>query len=159
MVVVTDRLHDLDWVEHATSTAPYFWWKGRDGAKHVRPDERWNPPSKTVSIEINATSELSDLWPQVPSQILLERYYHAGRGSCMSWRGTATVRRFTPHIRLREEVFIRLLFVLSLEDVEIDTGVSYADFLRMDASSLVEGWKRWITEWVLYARVSVFGDR
>ncbi len=160
IVVVTDRLHDLDWVERAVPIAPYYWWMGRDGAIHRRPDERWTPPSKQViSIEINATSELGYPWPLMQSQILFEKYYHDGRGRCMSQCGRATILGVGQSVRHREEVFIRLSLILALDDGESQTDMSYADFLQMDTSSFVEGWKRWVTEWVLYARVSVFGDR
>lgn len=159
MVVVTDRLHDLDWVEHATPIAPYFWWKGHDGAIYRIPDKRWLSPSEIVSVEINATPELEFLQARTSSQILVEQYYHDGRGWCLSQCGTSTIRRIRRSAKLREEVFIRWSLVLVLGDVDVGTDMSYADFLQMDTSSFVEGWTRWITEWILYARVSVFGDR
>lgn len=159
MVVVTDRLHDLDWVEHPAPMAPYFWWQGRDGAIRRRPDKRWPSPSEIVSVEINATPDLGFLRARTSSQILVEQYYHDGRGWCFSQCSTSAIRRVGYSARLREEVFVRYSLVLVLDDVDVGTDMLYADFLQMDTSSLVEGWKRWIAEWILYARVSVFGDR
>ena len=159
MVVVTDRLHDLDWVEHAAPMAPNFWWQGRDGAIRRCPDKRWPSPSEIVSVEINATSELGFLRAHTSSQILVEQYHHDGRGWCFSQCSTSAIRRVGYSARLREEVFVRYSLVLVLDDVDVGTDMLYADFLQMDTSSFVEGWKRWIAEWILYARVSVFGDR
>lgn len=157
MVVVTDRLHDLDWVPLAGRPAQLYWWVGRDGAIYRAPDERWGAPSMEVGIELNLTSELPRL--EAGSSFRMEIIYHDGRDWCLSRRGNARVRRSNESIRTREEVFIRQMAVIACDEVEVDTTLSYADFLQLDTSSFIDGWWRWLIEWVRYVRVSVFGDR
>ena len=157
MVVVTDRLHDLDWVPLAGRPAQLYWWVGRDGAIYRAPDERWDAPSMEVGVELNLTSELPRL--EAGSSFRMEIIYHDGRDWCLSRRGNARVRRSDQSIRTREEVFVRQMAVIACDEVEVGETISYADFLQLDTSSFIDGWRRWLIEWVRYVRVSVFGDR
>ena len=157
MVAVTDRLHDLDWVPLAGRPAQYYWWIGRDGAIYREPDERSEVPSMEVGIELNLTSELPRL--EAGSSVRMEMIYHDGRGWCWSRRGNARVRRSNRSVQIRKEVFVRQTAVITCDEVEADETISYADFLQLDTSSFIDGWRRWFTEWVRYPRVSIFGDR
>ncbi len=157
MVMVTDRLHDLDWVPQASRPAQYYWWIGRDKAIRRAPDERWDAPPMEVGVELNRTSEIPSL--EAGSTVRMDILYHGGGGWCWSRRGNARVRRSNQSIRTREEVFIRQTAVIAYDEIEADETISYADFLQLDTSSFIDGWWRWFTEWVRYARVSVCGDR
>ena len=157
MVVVTDRLHDLDRVPLAGWPAQLYWWVGRDGAIYRSLDERWDAPSVKIGIELNLTSDLPCL--EAGSSVRMEMIYHDGRGQCWSRRCNARVRRSDQSVRTREEVFVRQMAVITCDEVEVDATLSYADFLQLDTSSFIDGWWRWLIEWVRYVRVSVFGDR
>lgn len=157
MIVVSDRLHDLDWVPQAGRPAQYFWWIGRDRAVYRAPDKRWSAPSLEFGVELNLTSKLPRL--EAGSSVRMEMVYHDGNGWCRSQRGNARVKRSNQSIRTREEVFVRQMAVIACDEVETDATISYADFLQLDTSSFISGWWRWFVEWVRYVRVSVFGDR
>lgn len=157
MVVVTDRLHDLDWVPQGSQSAQYHWWIGRDGAIYREPDERSEAPSMEVGIELNLTSELPRL--EAGSSVRMEMICHDGRGWCWYRRGNARVRRSNRSVQIRKEVFVRQMAVIACDEVEADETISYADFLQLDTSSFIDGWRRWLIEWVRYVGVSVFGDR
>lgn len=159
MVVVTDRLHDLDWLPRANRPAPYWWWAGRDSWVRRAPDERWKTPRREINIELNATDESTFLLRSIGSEIRFQHAYHDGRGWCMSDDGTATVVSIDHVVRLRQEVFVRASLRLAVDRAEVEEPMSYADFLQLDTSSFISGWKRWLIEWIRHPEVSVFGDR
>lgn len=159
MVVVTDRLHDLDWLSRANRPAPYWWWAGHDSWMRLAPDERWKKPPKQINVELNATDESTFLHQSIGSKVRFQHAYHGGRGWCMSEEGTATVVSNEHVVRLRQEVFVRVSLRLAADHVEVKEPMTYADFLQLDTSPLLSGWKRWFIEWIRHPEVSVFGDR
>lgn len=160
MVVVSDRLHDLDDVPLAGAKVPIRWWHGADGWRRVEAVKSDDPLTHRMALEINATTAVPFLLNPMGRLIWVERAYHAGNGWCITERYQATVTRFDFYTVSREEVFRRLR--LTLEYVRGDEPppeISYAEFLELDTSSFWDGWKRWFTEWIRFARVSIFGDR
>ena len=160
MVVVSDRLHDLDDVPLVGTRVPIRWWHGADGWQRVEAVKSDGPLIHRMALEINATTAVSFLSDSTGRSVSLERAYHGGKGWCVIERYQATITRCNLYIARREEVFQRLQLTLEyFHGAESSAEISYAEFLELGASSFWAGWKRWFEEWVLFARVSIFGDR
>ena len=160
MVVVSDRHHDLDDVPLAGTRVPIRWWHGADGWQRreaVKGDEPW---IHRMALEINATPAVPLPLDPIGRLIWVERAYHGGNGWCFMERYQATVTHFNSYTISREEVFLRLRLTLEyVHGDKLPPEISYAEFLELDTSSFWDGWKRWFTEWIRFARVSIFGDR
>lgn len=160
MVVVSDRLHDLDWVPTISVPLPTRWWIGADGwPRRASVDDPRNRIQR-ISFEINSTTEVRFLSDSTGKHIYFEEAYHGGGGWCTLESGSAKIVRSIWSVRRREEVYQRKEIDLEYElPAQMPPEISYAEFLELDTSSFWEGWKRWFEEWVRYAGVSVFGDR
>lgn len=160
MIVVSDRLHDLDWVETVPHIGHVRWWRGAGGSRQIEPvDDSTNRPPR-VSFEINLTSETEFLFPPAPQLVYIEESYCTGGDRCILESGTAKIVHGSWSVRTQEEVYQRIELDLNyVQGAPSIQEISYAEFLELDTSSFRAGWKRWFEEWVLFARVSIFGDR
>ena len=163
MVVVSDRLHDLDDVPLAGTKVPIRWWHGADGWQRVEAVKGDEPLTYRRALVINATTAVRFLVDPIGRSVSLERANHGGKGWCILESGTAKIVH-SGHsgwsVRMREEVYQRIDLELHYDQgAPLVREISYAEFLELDTSSFWAGWKRWFEEWVLFARVSIFGDR
>lgn len=160
MVMVSDRLHDLDDIPLAQTRVPIRWWQGADGWRGVEAVKNDSPLTHRMALEINMTTAVRFLLDSNGRLMMLERAYHGGNGWCMLERYQATLTHCEPYMIQREEVFqrLRLMFEYTLS-TESAVEISYTEFLELDVSSFYDGWKRWLTEWIRFAGISIFGDR
>ena len=160
ITTVSDRLHDLDWVPVAGIKSPIRWWIGADGQSQEEVVEDGNPRTHRLAFEINETTEIRFLWFATGRFLHFERAYHRGDGWCVVERGYGKITTYNRYGVTREEIFSRVrLIVEYLPKEESWSKITYVEFLELDTSSLRDGWKRWFREWVLSARVSIFGNR
>lgn len=160
MVVVSDRVHDLDWVETGRRVMPLRWWQGPSGARQIEAVKDGSGSAGHLSFEINSTIETRFLYEISNQRIYFELAYHGRNGSCRLESGTAEIVRCIHSVRLREEVYQRIQIDLKYErSTRLPPEITYAQLLELDDSPFWAGWKRWFEEWVLFARVSIFGDR
>lgn len=160
MVVISDRHHDLDWVPLTGTRVSIRWWYGADSWRRVEKVKSDTPPTHRMALEINMTTAVPFLMNPIGRSVSIERAYHGGKGWCCIERYQATITRCNLYVATREEVFQRLRLTLEyVQSAESLVEISYVEFLELDTSSFWAGWKRWFEEWVLSARVSIFGDR
>lgn len=160
MVVVSDRHHDLDDVPLAGTRVPIRWWHGADGWQRREAVKGDKSLIYRRALEINATTAVRFLLDQIGRSVSLERADHRGKGRCKLESGTAKIVHSSWSVRMREEVYQRIELELNYDQgAPLVREISYAEFLELDNSSFWAGWKRWFEEWVLFARVSIFGDR
>lgn len=160
MVVVSDRLHDLDRVPSTSIPPPIRWWRGVSGARRIAPADNQAGRIQRLSFEINCTTETHFLFGATGQYIYFEQAYHGGGGWCTLESGSAKIVHNIWSVRTREEVYQRREIDLEYElPAKPPPEISYAEMLELDTSSFWDGWKRWFGEWVLSARVSIFGDR
>ena len=160
MVVVSDRVHDLDWVETGRRVIPLRWWLGPSGARQIEAVKDGSGLVEYLSFEINSTTETRFLRKEPNRRIYFEIAYHGGNGWCTLESGTAEIVRYIHSVRRREEVYQRFQIDLKYEQsAQPPPEITYAELLELDDSPFWAGWKRWFEEWVLFAGVSVFGER
>ena len=160
MVIISDRLHDFDWVSVAATKFPTRWWIGADGWHRVEPVEEDTPQRHQLAFEINETTDVRFLWFATGRFLHFERAYHRGGGWCMIERGCGEITIYNRYALTREEVFSRVRLIIEyLPKEDSWSEITYAEFLELDTSSFLDGWKRWFTEWIRFAGVSIFGER
>lgn len=160
MIIVSDRLHDLDWVPVVATKFPTRWWIGADGWTQVEPVKAPMPRNNRLAFEINETTEIHALRLATGHRLYFERAYHRNNGWCVIERGSGTITNYNRYAIAREEVFSRLSLIIEYSPNERTwSKIAYAEFLGLDISSFRDGWKRWFTEWIRFAPVSIFGDR
>ena len=159
MVIVSDRLHDFDWVSVAATKFPTRWWIGADNRPRVEPAEDDTPRSHQLAFEINETTAIRFLWFATGRFLHFERAYHRD-GWCVIVKGCGKITTYNRYTTTREEVFSRVRLIIEYLPKEVSwSEITYAEFLELDTSSFWDGWKRWFTEWIRFAGVSVFGER
>lgn len=146
MLLLTDRLHDPYWPTVESIHLPYRWWIAADGMHRNEPVKDLSLPMLHYRVEINATEAISFLLRIGQSDRKYVVVHHQGAGVCWMESGNAEISCGI-YANRNSDKFVRLMLQIVSYEQPNRQDLSYSDFLMLDDSSFIEGWRRAFYEW------------
>ena len=147
MVLLTDRLHDPYFPAVESIHFPFHWWVAADRIVERKSVKEASLPAIHYRIEINHTELVSFLHRYGQSNRRYIVAHHQGTGTCWTESGNAEVNCGF-YMNPGSDKFIRLMLQIVSYELPQRQCLSYPDFLMLDDSSFMKGWRRVFYEWL-----------